>query len=50
MNQFSFADTELTSKRCKTRKEIFLDRMNERTPWQKLEAQIEPFYPEAGTT
>lgn len=48
MNQFSFADIEFTSKRRKTRKELFLGRMNELIPWQQLEAQIEPFYPKAG--
>ena len=48
MNQLSFADTEFTSKRRKTRKELFLGRMNELIPWQQLEAQIEPFYPKPG--
>ena len=48
MNQLSFADTEFTSKRRKTRKELFLGRMNELIPWLQLEAQIEPFYPKAG--
>ena len=48
MNQLSFADTEFTSKRRKTRKELFLARMDELIPWQQLEAQIEPFYPKAG--
>lgn len=48
MNQLSFADTEFTSKRRKTRKELFLGRMNELISWQQLEAQIEPFYPKPG--
>ena len=48
MNQLFFADTEFTSKRRKTRKELFLSRMDELIPWQQLEAQIEPFYPKAG--
>ena len=48
MNQLSFADTEFTSKRRKTRKELFLGRMDELIPWQQLEDQIEPFYPKAG--
>ncbi|RUM49200.1 MAG: IS5/IS1182 family transposase, partial [Marinomonas sp.] len=48
MNQLSFADTEFTSKRRKTRKELFLSRMDELIPWQQLEDQIEPFYPKAG--
>ena len=41
MNQLSFADTEFTSKRRKTRKELFLRRMDELIPWQQLEDQIE---------
>ena len=48
MNQLSFADTEFTSKRRKTRKELFLGRMDELIPWQQLEDQIEPSYPKAG--
>ena len=48
MNQLSFADTEFTSKRRKTRKELFLGRMDELIPWQQLEDQIDPFYPKAG--
>ncbi|MCB5163233.1 IS5/IS1182 family transposase, partial [Marinomonas sp. E8] len=35
MNQLSFADTEFTSKRRKTRKELFLSRMDELIPWQQ---------------
>jgi transposase, IS5 family len=48
MNQLSFADTEFTCKRRKTRTEIFLFRMNELMPWDQLEAVIEPFYPKPG--
>jgi transposase, IS5 family len=48
MNQLSSADAEFTSKRRKTRKELFLVRIDELIPWQQLEAQIEPFYPKAG--
>lgn len=48
MNQLSFADTEFTSKRRKTRKELFLGGMNKLIPWQQLEALIERFYPKAG--
>jgi len=43
--QLSFSDSEFTSKRRKTRKELFLGRMNELIPWQQREAQTEPFYP-----
>ncbi len=47
-HRHTFADSELNNKRRKTRKEIFLIRMNELMPWDRLEAQIEPFYPKAG--
>ena len=47
-HQLTFADSEFNNKRRKTRKEIFLARMNELMPWERLEAQIEPFYPKAG--
>ena len=41
-------DSEFNNKRRKTRKEIFLSRMNELMPWDQLEAVIEPFYPKPG--
>ncbi len=47
-HQLTFADSEFNNKRRKTRKEIFLSRMNELMPWDQLEAVIEPFYPKAG--
>ena len=47
-HQFTFADSEFNNKRRKTRKEIFLSRMDELMPWDPLEAVIEPFYPKAG--
>tara|TARA_R110000764_G_scaffold53725_2_gene117020 strand:+ start:6139 stop:6474 length:336 start_codon:yes stop_codon:yes gene_type:complete len=52
-HQPTFADSEFNNTRRKTRKEIFLARMNELMPWNKLmpwhqlEAVIEPFYPKA---
>jgi len=45
--QLTFADGEFNNKRRKTRKEIFLSRMNELMPSDQLEAVIEPFYPKA---
>lgn len=48
MKQLSFSDSEFTSKRRKTRKDLFLGRMNELIPWSQFETQIEPFYPKAG--
>lgn len=47
-HQHSFADSEFNSKRHKTRKEIFLTRMDNLMPWDLLEPVAEPFYPKAG--
>jgi IS5 family transposase len=47
-HQLTFADCEFNNKRRKTRKEVFLARMNELMPWEQLEAVIEPFYPKVG--
>ena len=47
-HQLTFADSEFNNKRRKTRKEIFLSRMDVLMPWGQLEAVIEPFYPKAG--
>jgi hypothetical protein len=41
-HQLTFADSEFNNKRRKTRKEIFLSRMNELMHWAQLEAVIEP--------
>ncbi|MGO4054839.1 IS5 family transposase [Vibrio cholerae] len=46
--QLTFADSEFSSKRRQTRKEIFLSRMDNLLPWTQLLAVIEPFYPKAG--
>ncbi|WP_420813336.1 hypothetical protein [Marinomonas flavescens] len=47
-HQLTFADSEFNNKRRKTRKEIFLTRMDVLIPWNQLEAVIEHFYPKAG--
>jgi IS5 family transposase len=47
-DQLSFADVEHEAKRKKTRRELFLDEMEQVVPWAELEALIEPFYPKAG--
>ncbi|WP_236037353.1 IS5 family transposase [Marinomonas vulgaris] len=44
-HQLTFADSEFNNNRRKTRKEIFLSRMD---ALGQLEAVIEPFYPKAG--
>lgn len=46
--QFTFADSEFSSKRRQTRKEIILSRMDNLLPWSQLLDVIEPFYPKAG--
>ena len=47
-HQLTFADSEFSTKRRQTRKEIFLSRMEQILPWQDMTAVIEPFYPKAG--
>ncbi len=47
-HQLTFADSEFSSKRRQTRKEIFLSRMDALLPWSMLLALIEPVYPKAG--
>jgi IS5 family transposase len=44
-HQLTFADSELSNKRRKTRKEIFLSRMDALLPWSQLLEVVEPFYP-----
>lgn len=44
----SLADLEYESKRCKTRREKFLERMEVLVPWEKLLEKIRPYYPTAG--
>ena len=47
-HQLTFADCEFNGKRRKTRKEIFLARMEAVLPWPRMLAVIEPVYPKAG--
>ncbi|MEK8088152.1 IS5 family transposase [Thermithiobacillus plumbiphilus] len=46
MNQLSFAEAEYQSKRRRTRREVFLARMEQLIPWAALEAQIAHHYPQ----
>jgi IS5 family transposase len=48
MSQISFADAEYAGKRKKTRREIFLEDMEQVVPWKALLKLIEPHYPVAG--
>ena len=48
MDQISFGDAEYASKRKKTRRELFLEEMEQVVPWRSLLNLIEPLYPIAG--
>ncbi len=41
-------DLEYQGKKRKTRRELFLERMDGLIPWQRLEERIRPCYPQAG--
>ena len=47
MNQPAFADLEYQGKKRKTRRELFLERMDGLVPWQSLQERIRPHYPKA---
>ena len=42
MSQMSFGDAEYAGKRKKTRRELFLEEMDQVVPWKSLPALIEP--------
>ena len=44
----TFAELEYDSKKRRTRREIFLEKMEGLIPWQQLEDRIERFYAKAG--
>lgn len=46
--QQSFSQTEYEAKKKRTRRDIFLARMEEVVPWSRLLAVIEPHYPKSG--
>ena len=48
MNQPTFADLEYQHKKRKTRREVFLEKMDAVIPWRRLEERIQPVYPQAG--
>ena len=48
MSQLTFGDAEYAGKRKKTRREVFLEEMEQVVPWKPLLNLIEPFYPQAG--
>ena len=42
MSQISFSDAEYAGKRKKTRREVFLEEMDQVVPWKPLLKMIEP--------
>ena len=48
MEQATFSELEHDSKKRRTRREVFLEKMDRLVPWERLEKRIEPFYPKAG--
>ena len=48
MSQMSFGDSEYDVKRKETRRELFLEGMEQAAPWNALIGLIGSFYPEAG--
>ncbi|EHL94364.1 transposase insH for insertion sequence element IS5Y, partial [Klebsiella sp. 4_1_44FAA] len=47
-HQLTFADSEFSTKRRQTRKEIFLSRMEQILPWQNMTAVIESVLSQGG--
>lgn len=47
-SQVSFAQAEYDKKKKRTRREIFLEKMERVVPWARLMEVIEPHYPKAG--
>ena len=47
-DQPTFADLDYQHKKRKTRREAFLERMDDLVPWERLEERIRPYYPKAG--
>ena len=48
IDQRTFGELEYESKKRKTRREKFLERMEGLIPWERLEGLIRPHYPKAG--
>ena len=45
MEQPTFSDLEYHGKKRKTRRELFLERVDGLIPWQQLEGRIQPCLP-----
>ena len=48
MNQISFSEAEYGLKKRQTRREKFLEQMDQLLPWTRLEKSIKRYYPKAG--
>jgi len=48
MEQVTFSEIEFDQKKKKTRREIFLERMDALIPWKRLEKKIWRYYPKPG--
>src|SRR5450830_944144 len=46
--QISFAQAEYEKKKKRTRREVFLEKMEQVVPWSRLVEVIEPHYPKSG--
>ena len=47
-SQVSFAQAEYDKKKKRTRRELFLEQMEQVVPWARLIEVIEPHYPKSG--
>src|SRR5690606_3933950 len=45
MDQITFSEAEYQTKKRKTRREIFLDLMDNLIPWKQLEKKVARYYP-----
>ena len=48
LHQTTFSELEYAQKKKKTRRERFLERMDDLIPWKRLEKKIRRHYPKAG--
>tara|TARA_R100001440_G_scaffold60088_1_gene79878 strand:- start:37707 stop:38159 length:453 start_codon:yes stop_codon:yes gene_type:complete len=49
MDQITFSEAEYQTKKRKTRREIFLERMDKLIPWKQLEKKVARHYPKGQT-
>ena len=48
LSQISFAQAQYEKKKKRTRREVFLEKMEQVVPWSRLMEVIEPYYPKSG--